>query len=182
MFNAKSNWGGGDNWESRNAGVAWTQAQPIPSPEPQHQQQLREPSPWLRPAHPTAPQPTSSRPAAEAQTSAVGTLVLGPRQLSPEPGTRASSGGPGAPAPAQARGCPSPLPRPLTVGPGAGRAQGAGRRARTSVLLIQTGAPARSRWSLSSCAYQASLRPEPWRSTSGGAGEGRILAPELLAG
>ena len=46
----------------------------------------------------------------------------------------------------------------------------------------RAGAPPRSRPSLSVCTYKASLRPEPWKSTSGGAGEGRVLAPELLPG
>lgn len=105
---------------------------------------------------------------------------------SQQPDSRARSPEPAASL--RARGCePRRSPRPpqsapLDHSPSAG-ALGGGRCGSENAdpqAPTRGGAPTRSRPSLSGCGYKASLRPESWKSTSGGAGEGRVLAPELL--
>lgn len=106
-------------------------AQPIPTLKSQQQQQLREPPPQLRPAHPPAPPPAPSLPAGSAKTAAVDNPL--PRTATTQPAAR-SGQGPESTSPDAARGRLSPLLRPLTIGPDTGRGQGTGRRARTPGL------------------------------------------------
>lgn len=65
------------------------------------------------------------------------------------------------------------------------RALGGGRRGSAAVdprAPTRAGAPTRSRSRLSSCAYKASLRPEPWKSTSGEAGGGKSFGTGTARG
>lgn len=95
-----------------------------------------------------------------------------PAAPSPEP--RAGSGEPGAPVPALARRRPGRFPRPLTVGPDAGRAQGAGRRARTSPLRPWQEPLLGAARASAAVSTRPLSGPDPRKSTSGGAGEGRL--------
>lgn len=108
-------------WGSRNEEIGWTEAQPIPTLKSQRLQQLQEPPPRLRPAHPKAPPPAPSRPAESVRTSAIDKPL--PRTPTAEPAALSGQRGPESISPDAARGRPGVLPRPLTVGPSAGRRQ-----------------------------------------------------------